>query len=66
MTVKQLIEYLQQRDPTATVLVSRDEEGNGVSPLVEVDGGGVWDGDEYAGHPDDIGRRKKNAVCLWP
>jgi hypothetical protein len=66
MTVQQLIKYLQQRDPKATVLVSRDEEGNGFSPLVEVDGGGIWNRDDYVSHPDDVGKRKKNAICLWP
>lgn len=66
MTIKQLISYLEKRDPKATVLVSRDEEGNGFSPLVEVDAGGVWNRQDYASHPDDIGNTKKNAVCLWP
>lgn len=33
MTVKELIEYLQQCNPSDLVVLSRDAEGNGYSPL---------------------------------
>ena len=42
MTVKQLIEELQKIDPELEVLLSKDEEGNGFSPLDENYGIGYY------------------------
>jgi len=36
MTVRELIELLQQEDGERVVVMSRDEEGNGFQPLVDV------------------------------
>jgi len=33
MTVEQLVELLQSFDPNALVILKRDSEGNGYSPL---------------------------------
>lgn len=41
MTVKQLIGQLQECDPDDVVILSKDEEGNGFSPLAEL-GDGVY------------------------
>lgn len=37
MTVKQLINDLSKCDPNSIVILSQDEEGNGFSPLADVD-----------------------------
>jgi len=36
MKVKELVNLLEKCDPEAEVIISRDEEGNGFSPLYEV------------------------------
>ena len=54
MTVKDLIEALQSMPPDAQVILQKDGEGNGYSPLADVDGEAVyvpdttWMGDVYS------------------
>jgi hypothetical protein len=54
MTVKDLIEALQSMPPDAQVILQKDGEGNGYSPLAGVDGEAVyipdttWMGDVYS------------------
>ena len=49
MTVNELIELLQTFDPRALVIMQRDPEGNGYSPLSGAEDNGAWDqeGREY-------------------
>ena len=73
MTVAELIMELKKRDPTMLVVMSRDSEGNGHSPLSDL-GDGVyddetkWSGDFWG--DDDAKEEGKTglpaAVCLWP
>ena len=39
MKVRELTEQLAKRDPDAIVILSRDIEGNGFSPLAQIDPG---------------------------
>ena len=54
MLVKDLIAALQALPPEAEVILQRDAEGNGYSPLADVDGRAVyvaqntWRGDVYS------------------
>lgn len=69
MTVKELIAELSELPPNALVVMSRDAEGNGYSPLSTLDtchytAETTWRGeidDDEDPHPDGI-----NAVALWP
>ena len=69
MTVIELIEILKVFPSNHTVLLSRDEEGNGFKKLVDV-GPGNYNKrtDEFLSHPDDMKefKLKANAICLWP
>lgn len=42
MTVEELIAELQKLPPTAQVILQKDAEGNGYSPLCEVDGNAIY------------------------
>lgn len=81
MTVRELIAKLQEYDPEAVVVMSSDREGNGHSPLDEIDAstyvpdttwsGELWDPeyDEADPEDEDAWERPANAVpcvCLWP
>jgi hypothetical protein len=54
MKVKELIEELSKLDPESQVILQKDAEGNGYSPLYAVDGDAVylpdstWSGDVYS------------------
>lgn len=54
MKVKELIDLLEKCDPRAEVIMQRDPEGNGYSPLSVVDGDAVyvpdtdWSGEVYS------------------
>ena len=69
MTVKDLREQLALCDDDLTVILSRDAEGNGYSPLSEMGEGFYkahtsWCG-EFTNHPID-NPPPPNALCLWP
>ena len=53
MRIKDLIEQLQKEDPNRRVIMQRDPEGNGYSPLAKIWRGGFkdyeWTGDDKAG-----------------
>ena len=49
MTVKQLIERLQKEDPKRLVVISKDGEGNGFSPLADVSTGAYRAESTWAG-----------------
>ena len=66
MKVKELIEHLEKCDPEAMVVMSKDSEGNGFSPLYENSTGryeaeSTWSG-EYHDDREDLPK----CVCLWP
>jgi hypothetical protein len=46
MTVEELIKLLQTFDPNSLVIMQRDPEGNGYSPLAGAEDNGAWDSDE--------------------
>ena len=50
MTVKQLIKKLQELPPDSQVVIQRDSEGNGYSPLCGIDGDVIYRPDNsYSG-----------------
>jgi hypothetical protein len=50
MKVKDLIESLQQMDPDLEIIMQKDSEGNGYSPLAGVDPDGIYVADStYSG-----------------
>lgn len=77
MTVKQLIAQLQKLDQDRIVVLRKDAEGNGHSPLADLDHciyrpDSTWSGDVYPenANEDDYGyvkeRGDKKAVVLCP
>ena len=79
MTVDQLMDALSKLDGDTVVVLAKDEEGNGWSPLDELQVGvyqpeTTWSGEFY--EQDIIGDHDYNqpdkgdesfpAVCLWP
>lgn len=54
MKVKELIEALQKIDPECEVILQKDSEGNGYSPLEDIDDDAIyianndWSGDVYS------------------
>ncbi len=81
MKVRELIELLEEEDPEAEVVLSRDSEGNDYSPVAEVDDGvyeaeTTWNGQFYSNPGEDMDaaqeadwhevRENPQALCLWP
>ena len=79
MTVEELIAELSKLDPRALVILQRDPEGNGYSPLSGVEDNGSWDNDEReygyaeftpeleeAGYSEEDCIEGVPAVVLWP
>ena len=57
ITVVDLIEKLSKLDPTAYVVLQRDSEGNGYSPMAGIEAAKYRPKNTYRGevpHPDDI------------
>jgi len=52
MTVAELIEQLQKLPPESQVILQKDGEGNGYSPLSEVDGNGIYEA--YSTYHGDV------------
>lgn len=72
MKVSELIEKLQELDPELKIYLSKDEEGNGFSTLVDVEESFFYT-DDYESrpiHPDDLPEyddyKLFKAVVLWP
>ena len=69
MKVKELIKELEKYNPEAAVILQKDSEGNGYSPLSDL-GSGVyvaettWYGEFYAGLA--AAEEGENAVVLAP
>lgn len=51
MKVKDLITKLQEQDPNAIVIMQKDSEGNGYSPLFDVDDGHYQADSTWNGQP---------------
>lgn len=74
MKVKDLIKQLEAMDPEAIVIMSKDSEGNRVSPLGEViecryEAENAWSGEiyfEYSLDDDSEYDTMDSAVSLWP
>ena len=76
VTVAQLIKQLSKLDPKAVVILQRDSEGNGFSPLVGAEAAKYRAENKWSGevpHPDDLEdmdeEDKKglvDCVVLWP
>lgn len=80
MKVKELIEELSKFDPEAEVILQKDSEGNGYSPLSGADDDAVyqeensWSGMVYtlsSGHDEACLDQEEfealpNCVVLWP
>jgi len=80
MNVGDLIEILELMDPTATVILSSDPEGNSYAPLEDY-AEGFYDSKYSEFHrPEDVvdttgedfeendvpGKQETNAVAFWP
>lgn len=78
MTVQELIDELENHDPDALVVLQKDAEGNGYSPLVGADECSYLPSTPYSGEvphrddlkgglygPEDLGKMVV-AVVLWP
>lgn len=67
----QILKNLEQCDPTVLdfeVVMSRDAEGNGYSPLyntalVQYDPDSDYGGEVFMGYDEAV---EENAFCLWP
>jgi hypothetical protein len=72
VTVDELRESIADLPGDLIVVMSKDAEGNGFSPLAEVEPATRYAADsEYSGecpHPDDWDDHPEavEAVCLWP
>jgi hypothetical protein len=64
MTVAAFIKALQKEDPKAIVVLSKDSEGNGYSPLYQIGRSIYANGEIY--EEDDEVEGGKRAVVLWP
>lgn len=69
-TVHDLIAYLQTLNQDALVVMSKDSEGNGYSPLRTVDEDRYINDTSYSGyvlHGDtDTANESRACVALWP
>ena len=71
-TVHELIRYLARLDPNTRVILATDAEGNGYSPLAEVDSGkyladNSWSGDFYSTYSEDYHEIEgERCIVLFP
>ena len=70
MTVKEMIELLQDLPQDHKVIMSKDSEGNSFSPFEDYSEGiyteeTTWYGDWRQDEDLEKGE-KENAICLWP
>lgn len=72
MKVKDLIELLKGEDMEKEVVMSKDGEGNGFSPLSDVAHAlyvpdSTWSGEVYnTDEKEEAGEEAKEVVILWP
>ncbi len=68
ITVRELIELLQKEDPDRVVVMSKDIEGNGFSPLFDMSAHAYAEETRWAGELYDevVGGDGVRALCLWP
>lgn len=74
MTVRELIEALQAIDPDMLVVLQKDPEGNGYSPLAGAEpayyvADSTWSGEVYGQTDIDSGDAPdggQTALILWP
>lgn len=76
ITVYDLIKQLQTLDPKAYIILQKDSEGNGYSPLAGAEAGKYLPDNTWCGevmHPNDIEELDKkdkkkliSCVVLWP
>lgn len=76
MKIKELIEILSEMNPELEVILQKDPEGNGYSPLAGAEVGEYLPTSTYSGesiHPDDLGdleeetlEKLQTVVYFWP
>ena len=82
MLVKDFIKLLQKEDPDRVVVMSRDAEGNGISPFSDLStcayvAETTWYGEigleelteenkEQGFSEEDVKHDGEKAICLWP
>jgi len=71
MTVQELFEALAQLPPDSQVILQKDAEGNGFSPLVgaevsRYEAETTWSGQALCSEDDNYEERGVPCVVLWP
>lgn len=72
MTVKELINKLQELPEDHKIVMSKDAEGNSYSPLSNISEGvyvadSTWSGDYYdTGDAEEEEIEGAPVICLWP
>lgn len=77
MTIKELIEELKALPQDLPVVMSKDAEGNGYSPLSAIDSvwyiaESTWSGEVYSDEDleelkrDGMGTDAMKVICFWP
>ena len=67
MTVKQLRELLKKLPDDQLVVLSKDSEGNGFSPMSENYSDGFYSGRSWCGEfSNEKSKGAKKAICFWP
>ena len=72
-TVKELIELLETLDPNYKVIMSKDSEGNGFSPVSEIGSGewvarSKWSGEVLSKEDceENGDEYEEDCIVLWP
>lgn len=71
MKIKELMEILADLNPEHEVVLSRDGEGNGFSPLSAYGVGqyvpeSTWSGELRSAENKECKKKDLNAIVLWP
>lgn len=63
MKVKELIAKLQEQDPNYEVVLSKDAEGNGFSPLADLSAENYVAENTWSG---ELADGRENCLVFWP
>lgn len=68
MTVKQLIERLEEEDPEAIIIMSKDSEGNSYRPIGNIAGNFLYEKAylDIVSMDEADGKEGQKALVFWP